>query len=67
MPSCTRTSEQLQPTNIASLAGQANAMCALLSVIDVIPVGDRAATLATCAQIARDVSLALDACAGGAA
>lgn len=67
MPSCTRTSEQLQPIAIANLAGQANAMCALLSVIDVIPVDDRAATLATCAALARDVSNTLDQLSGGAA
>jgi len=67
MPSCTCTPEQLQSTTIANLAGQANAVCALLSVIDIIPADDRAATLTTCAAIARDVSNALDQLNGGAA
>lgn len=67
MPSCTRTPEQFPSVSIANLAGQANAVTALLSVIDIIPGADRAATLATCAQIARDISLALDGLVGGAA
>jgi len=67
MPSCTCTSAHPQSISIAHLAGQANAVTALLSVIDIIPIGDRATTLATCAQIARDISNALDGLVGGAA
>lgn len=67
MPSCIRTPEHFQSISIADLAGQANVITALLSVIDIIPVGDRAATLATCAQIAGDISRALDGLVGGAA
>lgn len=67
MPSCTRTPEQIPFTTIASLAGQANAVSALLSVLEIISPDDRAATLALCVAMARDVSHALDKLNGGAA
>ena len=67
MPSCTCTSEQIPFTTIASLAGQANAVSALLSVLEIISPDERAATLALCVAMARDVSHALDQLNGGAA
>lgn len=67
MPSCTCTSQQIPLPTIASLAGQANAVSALLSVLEIISPDDRAVALAICGAMARDVSHALDQLNGGAA
>lgn len=67
MPSSTRTSVQSRAQTIACLAGNANTVAALLSVIEILPAGDQDNALSTCASIAAELAHGLEALVGGVA
>lgn len=67
MPSSVCTPVQSRTQTLTRLSGNANTVCALLSVIGILPPADQPGALLTCSQILADVSRDLDALIGGAA
>lgn len=67
MPSSTRTPVQSRSETLIRLAGNANTVSALLSIICIVPPADQQGALLTCASILADVSCGLNAVIGGAA
>lgn len=61
------TPTQLRSIATQRLAGQANTLTALLSIIGILPQPEQQSVLVTCAGIARGVSSDLDQLVGGAA
>ncbi|MDY7576009.1 hypothetical protein [Actimicrobium sp. CCI2.3] len=61
----TTTPAQFQ--TITRIAGQADALGALLAVIGILPAVDYQTTLATCSSLANDIASQLAALIGGAA
>jgi hypothetical protein len=58
---------QSRTDTITRIAGQADALGALLAVIGILPAVDHQTTLATCSSLANDIASKLVALVGGAA
>jgi hypothetical protein len=58
---------QSRTDTINRIAGQADALGALLAVIGTLPAVDHQTTLATCSSLANDIASKLAALTGGAA